>query len=134
MSRSGEPSVSQGTAAEPRREARPATFFQGRRLSPALFGTIVLLFFFPLMFVECNGGVTFTGVEAATGIGFPDPNRPGEVATARDQMVPDPLASIAFSAAVAGLALGFVRRRWAARLSVALGSPACFHCRCSSCG
>lgn len=74
-----------------------------RRVSPTLFGIILLCFLLPFVTVECGEPVTFTGVHAATGIDRP--NAYNEHAT------PDGFALIALSSAGVGLLLGLLGGR-----------------------
>jgi hypothetical protein len=74
-----------------------------QRVSPPLFGTILLCFLLPFVTVDCGEPVTFTGVHAATG--FDRPAAYGEHAT------PDGWALVAFSSAGVGLLLGLLRGR-----------------------
>jgi hypothetical protein len=74
-----------------------------RRLSPTLFGIVLLCFLLPFVTVECGEPVTFTGVHAATGI-----DRPEAYA---DQPAPNVWALIAFTSAWTGLLVGLLRGR-----------------------
>jgi hypothetical protein len=74
-----------------------------RKLSPALFATIVLCFFLPFVTVTCGGAVTVTGVQAAMGLDRP--------AGLEGESAPHLLALIALVATFAGLGFGLVRRR-----------------------
>jgi hypothetical protein len=74
-----------------------------RRVSPPLFGIILLCFLLPFVTVDCGKAVTYTGLHAATGIDAPNeyPDHP----------TPNGWTLLAFSSAGMGVLLGLLRGR-----------------------
>lgn len=80
-----------------------------KKISPALFGLILICFFLPFTTISCQNQpvLSLTGVQLATGTSIEQPNPFG--GAAKKQEIPgNPLASIAFGSACAGLATSFV--------------------------
>lgn len=85
---------------------------RAKRISPALFGIIIILFFLPFMEVSCDDqkAMSFTGIQMVTGTTIQQPSMFGEK-TESQKVDPEPLAIITFSCVIIGLLLSFIKNR-----------------------
>lgn len=99
-----------------------------KNISSAVFGIIIICFFLPFMDISCNGQkiISFTGIQMVTGVTIKQPNVFGE-GSERQKVDPEPLVIIAFSSAIVGLLLSFIKNRKSSLLpaiSAAIGTVA----------
>jgi hypothetical protein len=82
------------------------------KVSPVLFVVTVLCFLLPFVTVSCNGQkiVSLSGTELAFGTSIEQPQMFGGP-TSKQHVDAEPVATIAFLCAIAGIALGFLLPR-----------------------
>src|ERR1051326_4250918 len=82
------------------------------KVSPVLFLVTVLCFLLPFVTVSCNGQkiASLSGTELAFGSNIEQPQMFGG-GTARRHLDAEPVATIAFLCAIAGIAVGFLVAR-----------------------
>lgn len=82
------------------------------KISPALFGLIVICFFLPFMNISCGGQkiVTLTGLQFVTGTSV-EQQDPFSGKAKSEKIESEPLAVAVFLCALAGLALSFLHSR-----------------------
>lgn len=99
------------------------------KVSPALFGLVVLAFFMPFMEISCSGQkiATLTGLNMVTGksISSADSKMPGMGEAKKERIQPNAWAVLAFLGAIGGLAVSFKQGPKAALPPAILGG-ACF--------
>ncbi|GAB4388736.1 MAG: hypothetical protein Kow0025_09830 [Thermodesulfovibrionales bacterium] len=83
-----------------------------RKITPAMYGAIVICFFLPFVNVSCSGQkvMSFTGFQMVTGSTYQTPSMYGEK-TKSEKIDPEPPAIAAFVLAIAGLALSLTRSK-----------------------
>ena len=88
-----------------------------KKISPALFGIIIICFFMPFIEVTCSGqkAMSITGIQMVTGTSIQQPSMFGENTKGR-KIDPEPLAIITFSSVIIGLLLSFMNKRKSAIL------------------
>jgi hypothetical protein len=94
------------------------------RLSPGLFGFVLILFMFPFATFSCMGQEvgSLSGLKLATGTSIEEPSMFGE---SENRKVPsNALAMLALTATVAGLGLALGGRRGLAMAAGAIGAVA----------
>jgi hypothetical protein len=90
---------------------------KAKKISPAVFGIIIICFFFPFMDISCSGQkvISFSGIQMVTGTTIEKPTMFGEK-TENEKIDPEPLAVATFVFVIAGLLLSFVNIRKSAIL------------------
>lgn len=103
-----------------------------KKFSPALFGIIILCFFLPFANLSCSGQtvMTLTGFQLITGTEYSDQNMMGQNMFDQNnennannksrEVQSQPMALFALIAAVAGLAVGFIRKKTTALISLVI--------------
>ena len=88
-----------------------------KKISPAVFGIIIICFFLPFMDVSCIGQkvMSFSGIQMVTGTTIQQPSMFGEK-TKSQKVDPEPLAIATFACVIAGLLLSFIKNRKSAIL------------------
>ena len=92
---------------------------QLKKISPAFYGIIILLFFLPFVNLSCSGQtvMSITGFQLITGKDYVDNNMNmfGQMQNNQNSepkgVEPQPLALLALLAAVAGLALSLIKKK-----------------------
>lgn len=91
-----------------------------KKLSPALFGLIIICFFLPFVNLSCSGQtiMSLSGFQLMTGADMkPNNNMFGGMefsdqnVSKEEKIDPQPMAILAFIAAIAGLALSFLKKK-----------------------
>ncbi|QER41756.1 hypothetical protein F1847_02940 [Thermodesulfobacterium sp. TA1] len=85
-----------------------------KKISPALFGIVILCFFLPWFSVSCQGQkiITVTGIQLVTGTTIEEPKMPLELGVnqknEKRKIEGEPIAILILLAAIAGLGLNFL--------------------------
>lgn len=102
-----------------------------KKFSPAIFGLIILCFFFPFVNLSCSGQtvISLTGFQLITGAEYSEKNMLGQdmfgemnnaEVKEEKEIEAQPLALFAFLTAFAGLAVSFIRKKITALLSLVI--------------
>ena len=88
-----------------------------KKITPAVYGILIICFFMPFLEVSCSGEkiMTFTGIQMVTGTTMKEPSMFGEK-TKSKKMEPEPLAIITFCCVIAALLFSFIKNRKSAIL------------------
>jgi hypothetical protein len=94
---------------------------KAKKISPAVFGIIIICFFFPFMDISCSGQkvISFSGIQMVTGTTIEKPAMFGEK-TENEKIDPEPLAIATLIFVIAGFLLSFIKKRKSAILPAIL--------------
>lgn len=92
-----------------------------KRLSPAIFGVVLICFFLPWVNVSCQGQkvVSFTGIQLITGTTVEEPQMFGP--KKERKVNGEPLAILTFLVVITGLGLGFLKNKKGTIISTVVG-------------
>lgn len=88
-----------------------------KKISPAVFGIIIVCFFLPFMDVSCSGQkfMTFSGIQMVTGTTIQKPGGFGQKSKI-EKIDGEPFAVATFVCVLAGLLVSFIKKRKSAIL------------------
>ncbi len=97
-----------------------------KKFSPAFYGIIILLFFLPFVNLSCSGQtiMSLTGFQLITGAQYSEQNMLGQrnltEVKEKNEIAAQPFALFAFLAAIAGLAISFIRKKSIALINIVI--------------